>query len=318
MTNQSKIVYLLDRVIGSKGQKLKKQNEYMYWSPFISHHKPKLQINIFTGNYHCWVSNQGGHTLFQLFKKLSATKEQFDELREIVGETKLYYKQSTDKTREVVELPKEYQPLWNGNGSIVKNHALNYLYKRGITDADILKYNIGYCDSGIYTNRIIVPSYDENGQLNFFVGRDFYNNKMKYRNSPTTKDVIGFELFINWDEPIILVEGVMDAIAFRRNAIPLFGKSVMNKLKKKIIEANVKIIYLALDTDAKSDSIKIAEYFMDNGIIVKLMTLDEKDPSECGFQSLLYLIQRTNETNFLDLMKLRLSGKPKRHMETLR
>jgi len=112
--NQSKIIYLLDRVIGSKGQKLKKQNEYMYWSPFTSHHKPKLQINIVTGKWHCWVSSQGGHNLFQLFKKLNATKEQYGELRDIVGETKSYSKQSTDKTNEKVELPTEYQPLWNG------------------------------------------------------------------------------------------------------------------------------------------------------------------------------------------------------------
>ena len=43
-----KIVNLLNRVIGNNGRLLKKANEYMYWSPFISHHKPKLQINIQT------------------------------------------------------------------------------------------------------------------------------------------------------------------------------------------------------------------------------------------------------------------------------
>ena len=50
MIDQTKLAHLIDRTIGSKGQKLKKQNEYMYWSPFVSHHKPKLQINIITGN----------------------------------------------------------------------------------------------------------------------------------------------------------------------------------------------------------------------------------------------------------------------------
>ena len=77
--DSNKIVYLLDRVIGSKGQKLKKPNEYMYWSPFVVHHKPKLQVNIVTGKWHCWVSNAGGHNLFQLFKKVNATQEQFRE-----------------------------------------------------------------------------------------------------------------------------------------------------------------------------------------------------------------------------------------------
>ena len=55
----NKIINLLNRVLNSNGTKLKKQNEYMYWSPFISHHKPKLQINIQTVNcivgYPIWV-----------------------------------------------------------------------------------------------------------------------------------------------------------------------------------------------------------------------------------------------------------------------
>ncbi len=189
------------------------------------------------------------------------------------------------------------------------------MYKRGITDSDILKYDIGYCDSGLYSNRIIIPSYDSDGTLNFFVGRDFYSSKMKYRNCTTSKDIIGFDLFINWDEPIILCEGVFDAMAFKRNAIPLFGKTVMTNLKKKIIESRVKTIYLALDNDAVMDAVKISDEFIANGIEVKMMKFDEKDPSETGFSNLLYLINRTKETKFSDLMRIRLNGKTKRHME---
>ena len=74
------VINILDKALKSKGQPLKKTNEYMWWSPFISHHKPKLQVNIQTGKWHCWVSNMGGHNLFQLFKKVSATQEQFTEL----------------------------------------------------------------------------------------------------------------------------------------------------------------------------------------------------------------------------------------------
>jgi DNA primase len=228
------------------------------------------------------------------------------------------YKEKNSKQIEIVKLPNEFQPLWNGGDSIVKRHALSYLYKRGITDSDILKYNIGYCDSGLYSNRIIIPSYDEDGNLNFFVGRDFYSSKMKYRNSPTTKDIIGFELFINWNEPIILCEGVFDAMAFKRNAIPLFGKTVMKKLQKKIIDFGVRTIYLALDNDAINDAVKISENFINNGIEVKMMEFKEKDPSETGFESLLYLINKTKETRFSDLMRLKLNGKTKKHMEVLR
>ena len=313
--NQNKIVNLLNRALNNRGTKLKKLDEYMYWSPFVSHHKQKLQINVRTQKWHCWVSNVGGRTLFQLFKKIGASNQHFDELRELVGDSPRYKKKTDSKINEVVQLPNEFKPLWNGGDSIVKRHALSYLYKRGITDSDILKYDIGYCDSGLYSNRIIIPSYDSDGTLNFFVGRDFYSSKMKYRNSTTSKDIIGFDLFINWDEPIILCEGVFDAMAFRRNAIPLFGKTVMTNLKKKIIESRVKTIYLALDKDAMMDAVKISDEFMSNGIEVKMMKFDEKDPSETGFSNLLYLINKTEETKFSDLMRIRLNGKTKRHME---
>ena len=303
----------MNRVLGSNGVKLKKQNEYMYWSPFISHHKPKLQINIQNGNWHCWVSNQGGRTLFQLLKKVNASREHYEELNELVEDSPRYVK--NDKSDVKVKLPDEFKPLWNGGDSIVKRHALNYLYQRGIDDSDILKYNIGYCDEGLYSNRIIIPSYDSNGQLNFFVGRDFYSSNLKYRNSPTSKDVIGFELFVNWDEPIILCEGVFDAMSFKRNAIPLFGKTVMDSLNKKIIESRVKVIYLCLDSDALVDSIKITESFMNHGIDVKMIRINEKDPNEIGFEKLLYLIKTTETTRFSDLMKMKLNGKQKRYME---
>ena len=301
----NKIVNLLNRVLGNNGVKLKKQDEYMYWSPFISHHKRKLQINIQSQNWHCWVSNVGGRNFFQLLKKVSASREHFDELVELVGETK-FYKSKDTQEKVGVSLPKEFKPLWNGGDGIVKRHALSYLYNRNISDEDIMKYNIGYCDEGLYSNRIIIPSYDSNGQLNFFVGRDFYSSKMKYKNSPTPKDVIGFDLFINWDEPIILCEGVFDAMSFKRNAIPLFGKTVMNKLHKKILESNVKTLYLALDNDAMSDAINICKNFMSEGISVKLMTLKDKDPNELGFKKLIKSMSKTDTTKFSDLMKYKL------------
>jgi DNA primase len=271
--DSNKIVYLLDRVIGSKGQKLKKPNEYMYWSPFVVHHKPKLQVNIIIGKWHCWVSNAGGHNLFQLFKKLNATNDQFTELRGIVDETSYGYESKEVKKEGKVELPKEFLSLVYKHPSPVYKNAMMYLQRRGITYEDILKYNIGYCDQGLYTNRVIIPSYDEEGQLNFFVGRDIFESKMKYRNSPTPKNVVGFELFINWDEPIVLCEGPFDAIAVKRNAIPLFGKSILLKLMMTLLNKKVKDVYIILDSDAQSDALKISTKLKSYGIQVRLVSL---------------------------------------------
>ena len=303
----NKVINLLNRVLSNNGIKLKKIDEYMYWSPFITHHKRKLQINVVTQKWHCWVSNVGGRNFFQLFKKIGATREQFNELVELVGEPKFYKKKNKTKS-ETVNLPKEFKALWNGGDGIVKRHALTYLYKRGLSDNDILKHNIGYCDEGKYSNRIIIPSYDSDGQLNFFVGRDFYDSKLKYLNSFSSKNVIGFDLFINWDEPIILCEGVFDAMSFKRNAIPLFGKTMSKKLNQKILQKKVKKIFLALDDDAQSDAIKISEKLMSEGIDVRKIDLKGGDPNDIGFEKLTKMIDGTRETNFSDLMKYKLYG----------
>ena len=313
MIDQNKLVYLIDRTIGSKGQKLKKANEYMYWSPFVSHHKPKLQVNIITGKWHCWVSNAGGNNLFQLFKKLNATQEQFSELHTIVGDNPYRKPKDDSETKnKQAELPKEFLSLAYKHPSPVYKNAMMYLQKRGITYEDILKYGMGYCDQGLYTNRIIIPSYDGDGVLNFFVGRDIFESKMKYRNSPTPKDVVGFELFINWDEPIVLCEGPFDAIAIKRNAIPLFGKTILSNLKRRIIEKKVKQVYISLDRDAFQDSLKMVEDFMKNDIDVYFVNLPEKDPSDLGFEKVIPLLKETEKMKFSDLMRYKLNGKVKK------
>jgi len=301
-----KIVSLLNRVLKSQGQQLTKENEYMYWSPFVAHHKPKLQVNIKSGKWHCWVSGEGGHNLFQLFKKLKVTKKHYDELKELSDDFVSYkYIPKTESNKEV-KLPDDYKPMWIQSKAPIYKHALKYLKSRGISEDDMIKYSIGYCEDGLYSNRIIIPSYDNEGKLNFFVGRDVFDSKLKYRNSPTPKDIVGFELFVNWEEPILLVEGALDAITAKVNSIPLFGKTIMNNLKRRILEKKVKTLYVALDNDALKDSMRIVEELMNEGIKVHMIKLTEKDPNDIGYEKFTDIKNSTNETSFRELVKYKL------------
>ena len=300
-----KIVNLLNRVLKSQGQELSKENEYMWWSPFVNHHKPKLQVNIKNGKWHCWVSGQGGHNLFQLFKKVKATKKQYQELNELSDNFSFEYVPTKQENKEV-KLPDEYKPMWTKSNSPTYKHALKYLKSRGVSEDDMIKYSIGYCEDGVYSNRIIIPSYDDEGKLNFFIGRDIFDSKLKYRNSPTPKDIIGFDLFVNWEEPILLVEGALDAITSKVNSIPLFGKTIMNNLKRKILEKKVKTLYVALDNDAVKDSMKIVEELMNEGIKVHMIKLTEKDPNDIGYEKFTDIKNSTNETSFRELVKYKL------------
>ena len=59
---------------------------------------------------------------------------------------------------------------------------------------DVIRYGMGYCEEGLYANRIIVPSYSSDGELNYFVGRDIYEGGMKYKNPPVSKDIVGLNV----------------------------------------------------------------------------------------------------------------------------
>ena len=183
-----------------------------------------------------------------------------------------------------------------------------YLYERGLTDNDFIKYDIGYCTSGEYGGRIIIPSYSSSNQLNFFVARTYDGNYYKYKNPEASKDIIFFENLINWNQPIIICEGVFDAIAIRRNAIPILGKSISKQLLKKIIQSNVDSIYIALDQDAIKKALEYCEQFLSIGKKVYFIDLKEKDPSDMGFLAFTQHVQQAQELDLTSLMRFKLTA----------
>jgi len=302
------LVNLVNNVLGTS--KRTARGNQAYTCPFCHHQKPKLEVN-FTENkegfnpWQCWVCGQKGKTIKSLFKRLKVSSDYFQELNKLVKNTSL------DDIKEIksnlLELPKEYKTFVN-NKDIIARHALAYLKKRNVTKQDIIKYNIGYCDSGQFINMIIVPSYDNSGKLNYFTARSFEKDPfIKYRNPDTSRDVIPFELFINWDLPIILCEGPFDAMAIKRNVIPLFGKNLQPSLMKKIVTSKVQKIYIALDNDAIKQALGFCEQLLDIGKEVYLVELKGKDPSDMGFENFTKLIQTTSPLTQYKLMEKKLS-----------
>ena len=302
----NKLIHLLERTLNSRSKKLTKQDEYMFFSPFVSHYKPKLQINMSSQKWHCWVSDQGGHSLYSLFKKINADSRYFSELKDIVF---IPTQKDEKESKVIVSLPREYQPLWKSSKSLFYKHALNFLKKRGITKIDLQKYKLGFCDDGIYSNRVIVPSYDDSGILNYFVGRSFMGDNMKYKNPNVSRDIIPFDWFIAWSYPIVLCEGVFDAMSIRTNAIPMLSKKPSKSLLRKIFEKQVNTIYIALDNDAKKDAYNLSEFFKDFGIDSKVVNLPKnEDPNDLGFERMTNLIGDTISSSFSDMISARLYG----------
>ena len=77
--------------------------------------------------------------------------------------------------------------MWENGGGIIQKHSWVYLQNRGMSKGDVMRYGIGYCSEGLYSNRVIIPSYDAKGELNYFVGRSIYKDGMKYKNPPISQ-----------------------------------------------------------------------------------------------------------------------------------
>lgn len=304
------LVALIESVLG-KGRSTARNNA-AFVCPFCHHSKPKLEIQLQTNEkkenpWHCWVCGEKGKTLLSLFRKVKAPSHRIAELNSLIKPGK-----KQEQGTHIISLPKEFIPLSNTPSldkitQIEARHALKFLKHRNITEADILKYNIGFCVEGNFSKRIVVPSFDENSILNYFVTRTYLSDDpQKYKNPPVDKNIIGWEYYINWNAPIVLVEGIFDALTIKRNVIPLFGKTISEALMKKIVGSQVQKVYIALDNDALKEAIKHCERLLSFGKEVYLVELGGKDANEIGFERFLENIEATPPLNFSTLVSKKL------------
>jgi len=246
--------------------------------------KGNLEVNYFRHVYKCWACGETHGTQGPLIKLVEqfGTKPQQKTYKILQPEG---FKK-TEVKKNKLKLPPEFIKFKDSNPvHIAHKQAYNYLSKRGITDKIINYWDIGYCGSGEYANRIIVPSYDENGKLNYFLGRSWLPNKIKYKNPAVPKDEIIFnENKIDWFKPVYLVEGVFDAF-FLDNAIPMLGKHMSNKLMEKVYDNALNGVVIALDGDAWTNATKIFNILNGGRLLhkVKIVHLP-KDKDICDLQ----------------------------------
>jgi DNA primase len=226
--------------------------------------KGNLEVNYELGVFKCWSCSETDDThgfLYKLFKEHSDkdTLKRFRNLGLTFGESEYYADVTEFSIKEQLQLPSEFIPLTGRQHMRVFKNAFTYLHNRGITDEDITKYNIGYCLEGLYQFRVVIPSYDANGDLNYFVTRAISSKvkKFKYLNSATDKTSIIFnEKLIDWNKPVFLVEGCFDHIPVG-NSIPLLGKKLYDLIYDAVYRKANNYVIIILDPDAWEDAKKI-------------------------------------------------------------
>lgn len=222
--------------------------------------KGNLEINYQQQVYKCWACSDTHDThgsLRYLIRKYGTAKQ--------IKDYDLYYPNDVPEIivhkKNNVKLPKEFISFISATNGLKLTHfykqAKNYLDYRNVSDEIIKKFNIGFCYQGDYANRIIIPSYDVNKKINYFIARSYESKpKLKYKNPEAEKEIIIWnEHLINWDEPIYIVEGPFDCL-FLPNSIPMLGKVMGDKLFSVLYEKAKKII-IVLDGDAWENAVKL-------------------------------------------------------------
>tara|TARA_B100000242_G_scaffold278644_1_gene236454 strand:+ start:717 stop:1652 length:936 start_codon:yes stop_codon:yes gene_type:complete len=302
--SEQKLFNLLQKVLGNG--KVVSKDEVMFVCPFSHHRKPKLAVNLVTQRWQSWIdTNAKGRSIYSLFKRLQVPGNYFTELSRIVKLPKNTKIENTEN--QYVSLPYEFKKLTETHNDYSYSKAIKYLNERNIHKYDIERYDIGYCHEGEYKGRIIVPSYDVDNKLNYFLARDFTGTAyLKYKNPPVSKDVVVFENQIDFSEPLILCEGVFDAIAIRRNAIALLGKNIPSKLKTRLVEHGVKEVSIVLDNDAYKNALQMSETLMKENISVRLVKMGDEDAADLGFNRIIRKIKSASLLDFSELMKQKL------------
>ena len=155
-----------------------------------------------------------------------------------------------------------------------------------------------YCKLSPYTNRIIIPSFDEDGDCSYFIARSYSGDSYKYKNPRASKDIVFNELYIDWNKDLVLVEGVFDALV-AGNAVPILGSTLRaeSKLLRKIVW-NDTPIYVALDPDAAAKERRIIEMLLRYDI--ELYKIDVSGYEDVGSMPRDIFQERKNNAVFID------------------
>lgn len=269
--------------------------------------KRKLEINLQDNKFACWRCHYSGSPL-RLLKDYGKPEHRKRYARAMGFELRV------KNEKEPIRLPDEYRFLLDNRHGMVARHAYQWTKALNISDEVIFQNRIGFCSDGKYKNRIIFPSFDENGKVNYFVTRHLYNdNEFKWLNCQASmKENIFNELFINWSKPIILVESVkaylkhFDSI---ENIVCCNGTKISRKHKlfEKIVLNDIPEVYVAFDAQADSEAMDAMNEFYEYGIKTYFVKFEEEiQPDEISTEKFISHIEQAEEFQKVDVLKNRI------------
>lgn len=244
--------------------------------------KKKLAIQIESWLVNCWKCGLRG----RLISVLVAFKPSFVHEYVTRFSTHGLERHSIEHAKIDVQLPQGFRLLASNVGSTDSEirSALRYISSRGLMERDLWRYRFGVCSDPNMRRRVIMPSFDASGSLNFYTARAIDDAYRKYMNCDAEKKSIIFnEIDIDWSREITLVEGPFDLTKCDDNATCLLGSSLNEDFALfSMVYRHKTPVLLALDADMRTKSWqRIARMLSGYDIPVRIMTISPfKDVGE--------------------------------------
>lgn len=239
--------------------------------------------------YHCFRCGASGRV-----------KDNHPRLGEYERAVQAFFGRSPHEEELQVELPAEYKKLSGPAGdSIQKGIAINYIVgQRQVWNSELNDYQIGYCGSGYYRGRVIIPVFGK-GKLSYFVARSYTKLEPKYLNPHVEKKDILFwsrDFEKNPFKIVAVCEGVFDAIRLNRvlPAVALLGKEASFEQYMAILERAEKILVM-LDEDAQVNATRLHFQFQRGGRRSLVVVPSGKDPAEVPEKVIYHSMRETFE-----------------------
>ena len=252
--------------------------------------KQKFIVRIDTGQYHCWVCDARGASIAKVLRKLSPETAARWE-----GVTGSHQRRFID---EVVEAPKVEIPMGfkllaeslDSRDPDVRD-CLDYVSSRGLGIREMWYFRLGYVKRGRLSRRVIMPSFDSEGSINYWTARTIDDRTIgKYINPSIPRGEFIFnELNLDWRREITLVEGPFDLTKCDSNATAILGSNISRKSALfQAIARNRTPIVLALDSDMPEKQHKWAKALSEFDVQVRVLNLNgHKDVGEMSKQEFL-------------------------------
>lgn len=294
INNIYKLEISVEEFLKQNLHKKRNDNEYSVCCPFCLNRygktdlKYKMGINLIKNISHCFrcgaivVFNQNEIEKKLQFGNLDSIKNKIKQLGKPIIENKTAIINKKIILEDIGETPSlEKTPI-----------GYKYLISRGINDQQIKDLNILIGKSDEYKGYIIFPFYNDDGVVDFIIGRNYNNQSPRYLNSSKDKGDLLYKVGIK-ENKAILCEGIFSAISVNKytgiHSIAILGKQLSDKQLRKI-HLNYKTIYYSLDGDVpKNQKMQIINQLISKNIkIINVNLPYDMDPDDLKEKYLYY------------------------------